>query len=863
MLIVLSPLRQKYIESLLVLLKMQYLSMKTACRARCLWLCWLCLQVLSLDGCASATWRKKSVFQSSNHSVDSSSGSESLGSLAPTAVPIGPDEAAKFPHLASFRGNLLLVREGLQVVVSGEQNSWTPVSVTGLVPLVVAVFEAQGIGSKRGYVRSPALDGVMLRIECSKQCAPGFSVRLEGLDEIASETSPDAGVSGISLNLVSAEEKNSIAQIRIQVGGDGPGILLEALPTAQAKARLYLETVTGAGGNLLAVPEANLVEGGDSKRLSYVQVEASGGQFLLLPAPSSSVTVNGKAARIEASKIASKEASKVASGAPVRGWLFVGDKAVQNGFRAALEQELGAPFGVQELTFDGSIADAGSMMMADSWLANDSGDPLLLLNLGRKPVLRLPVEASAKETCATETCVNETSSGEETPLPFVLRVAGLQAGEDAQKVAGKLLKVVSEPLEQVSFYGQPQAEATTPEQITQMPDMVAVSPLGSQGEQRRFFMRVVAGEGANVVGAGIVRAQQWPIRMQLPQGVYEALFFKRSRGMMCRVPFDVSRRRDPGNIPPVTCGVGQRVAQRGRLPSFAGVSITPADENSFASVRNQRLGVDFGVSPAGDNVAVSILKDLGKIDLEDAEISRRVVPAGKRVILLPCPIDSGVIESLRQTPLASNDTTFVLPVRRCSPNLQNDSWDRIEQMKAFGLNGIATAPRATTIPVGGVGAAEFDPIDAVFPLESIVAAKDLTKVLSKVLSKDPAKEVAVGLGAPVLGRAGTYISVEPIRRLDANRVELTVKIGRAGNISRYQDLPWTLRSLRVLSRGSVLSEVRIDPGNKEYKMAFQMNAKNPMPVRVDLLGRFQGILSSTFHAPDDFIVAETQLLEIK
>jgi hypothetical protein len=46
-------------------------------------------------------------------------------------------------------------------------------------------------------------------------------------------------------------------------------------------------------------------------------------------------------------------------------------------------------------------------------------------------------------------------------------------------------------------------------------------------------------------------------------------------------------------------------------------------------------------------------------------------------------------------------------------------------------------------------------------------------------------------------------------------------------------------------------------------MAFRMNAKNPVPVRVDLLGRFQGILASTFHAPDDFIVAETQLLEIK
>lgn len=855
MLIGLSPLRQKYIESLLVLLKMQYLSMKTACRARRLWLCWLCLQVLSLDGCASATWRKKSVFQSSNQPVESSAGSESSGISAHSTLPIGPDEAAKFPHLASYRGNLLLAREGLQVVVSGEQNSWTPASVTGLVPLVVAVFEAQIIRGKRSYVRSPALDGVILRVECAKQCTPGFSVRLEGLEEIASEASHDDGVSGISLNLVSAEEKKAIAQIRIQVGGEGPGIFLEALPTAQAKARLYIEPLMGAGGNLLAVPEGNLVEGGDSKRLSFVQVEASGGQFLFLPAPSSSITVNGMTARIEASKVA----SKVASGAPVRGWLFVGDKAVQNGFRAALEQELGAPFGVQELKFGSSIADAGSMMMADSWLANDSGDPLLLLNLGRKPVLRLPVEASAEETCASETCANETSSGEETPLPFVLRVAGLQAGEDAQKVAGKLLKVVSESLEQVSFYGQPQTEAATPDHGSQMPDMVAISPLGSQGEQRRFFMRVVAGEGANVVGAGIVRAQQWPIRMQLPQGVYEALFFKRSRGMMCRVPFDVSRRRDPRSIPPVTCGVGQRVAQRGRLPSFAGVSITPADENSFASVRNQRLGVDFGVSPAGDNVAAAILKDLGKSDLEDAEISRLVLPSSKRVILLPCPIDSGVIESLRQTPLASNDTTFALPVRRCSPNLQNDSWDQIEQMKAFGLNGIATAPRATTIPVGGVGASDFDPVNAVFPLESIVAAKDL----SKGLIQDPGKDLTGGLGTPVLGRAGTYISVEPVRRLDANRVELTVKIGRAANISRYQDLPWTLRSLRVLSSGSVLSEVRVDPGQKEYKMAFRMDAKNPIPVRVDLLGRFQGILASTFHAPDDFIVAETQLLEIK
>ena len=833
MLIILSPLRQKYIESLLVLLKMQFLSMKTARRARCLWFCWLCLQILSLDGCASATGRKKAVFPYSNQPVESLAGSDSSGISNLAALPIGPDEVAKFPHLAPYRGDLLLAREGLQVVVSGEQNSWTPASVAGLVPLVAAVFEAQGIGSKRSYVRSPAMDGVLLRVDCSKKCAPEFSVRLEGLEEIASEASPEGGVSGISLNLVAADEKKSIAQIRIQVGGDGPGIFLEAIPAAHAKARLYIEPLTGAGGNLLAVPEGSLVEGGDSKRLSYVQVEASGGQIFILPAPASSVTVNGRVPRIEA--------SQTALNAPVRGWLFVGDKAVQNGFRAALEQELGAPFGAQELKFDSNFAEAGSMMMADSWLANDSGDPLLLLNLGRKPLLRLPVETSP----------DETSSAEETPLPFVLRLAGLQAGEEAQKISGKLLKVVSEPLEQVSFYGQPQAEAATPEQVLQMPDIVAVSPLGSQAEQRKFFMRVVAGEGVNVAGTGIVRTQTWPIRMQLPQGVYEALFFKRSKGLVCRVPFDVSRQRVPGVIPPVTCGPGQSVAKRPRLPSLSDVSVTPADGKSFAAVRNQRLGVDFGLSPPGDKVAAAILKDLGKSDLEDAEISRRFVPSGKRIILLPCPINSGVIENLRQTPLASNDTTFALPVRRCDPHLLSDSWEQVERMKAMGLNAIAIVPPEYLRVPGGVGTSEFNPLDAVFPMESILPAQAVPDDFESVR------------GSPVLGRAGTYISVSRIRRLDANRAELTVKIGRANNISRYQDMSWTLRRLRVLSRGAVLAEVRVEPGQKEHAMTFRLNAKNPTPVRVDLLGRFQGILASTFHAADDFVVAETQPLEIK
>ena len=837
---VLSPLRLKYIERLLVLLKMQFLSMKTARRARCQWLYCLCLLIHFLGGCASATGRKKGLFRSSNQPVESSEvgGSSAVSPLS--ALPIGPDEVTKFPHLAPFRGNLLLAREALQVVVSGEQNSWTSVSGAGLVPLVVGVFEAQVVRGKKTFVRNPAMDGVMLRVECSKQCSPGFSVRLEGVEEIASDSSPEDGVSGISLTLVASERdlgdarasrgsedaKKSVAQVRIQVGGDGPGIFVEALPTVHLRGRLAIEPVTGAGQNLLAVPEGNLIEGGDSKRLSYVQVEASGGQFLILPAPSSSVTleggVNGEVARVEAAK------------SPIRSWFYVGDRAVQNGFRAALEQEVGAPFGVQELKFDSSVADAGSLMMADSWLANDSGDPLLLLNLGRKPVLRLPVEAHAAE---------------ETPLPFVLRLAGVQAGAGVQKIAGKLLKVESESLEQVSFYGQPVPGNATADQGVQMPDMIAVAPLGSQAEQRRLFMRVVAGDGVSVVGAGIIRAQNWPIRMQLPQGVYEALFFKQSRGLICRVPFDVSRQRRQDSIPPVACGVAQRMAQPARLPSLADVMVTPADGtgngigngNSFASVRNQRLGVEFGISPAGDEVAAGILQDIGKSDLDDAEIGRRVLPSGKRVVLLPCPIDSGVIENLRQTPLASNETTFALPVRRCSSNLQSDSWDRIEQMKAMGLNGVATAPLAKTGPLGSLGAGQYNPSDAVFPMEPVVRHS----------------------GAQVLGRAGTYISVDAARRLDANRVELTVKIGRASNISRFQNLAWGLRSLRVISRGAILSEARIQAGAKEYKMTFRMNAKNPIPVRVDLLGRFQGILASAFHAPDDFVVAETQLLDVK
>ena len=814
-----SPLRQKYIESLLVLLKMQFLSMKTTVRGSSLWICMGLLQILWVGGCASGVNRKKALFFQSNQGLEVTKTVEAPGNMLSATLPIGPDESAKYPHLGPFRGNIFLARDGLQVVVSGEQTVWTPSAPTSLVPLVLGVFESRIIGGKKVYVRNPALDGVMLRVECPAKCPSGFSVRLEGLEE----SSPEPGVSGLALSLVSlaGAEKKTIAQIRVQIGGGGPGIFFESLPAEGSKVRLSFDP-QGATGSLLAVREGDLIDGGDSERLSYVQVESAGGQVLVLPSAASSVTLSGNLIKVSG--------PPGASPMPTRWWLFAGDKAVQDGFHLALEQELGATFGAQELKFDSVVTGAGSMQTADSWLANDSGDPLLLLSLVRRPVLQIPLEAY---------------SGDVTPLPFVLRLAGVLPGEHIQAVAGNLLKVLPEVLEQVSFYGQPESESLVSESALQLPDMVAVAPLGADADQRKILLRLVPADGVEATAPGIASTRQWPVRMQLPQGIYEAFFIVRSKGLMCRVPFDVSRRQGPGAIPSVACSPAQRVFQKMRLPKMDGVMVNPAAPALISSVRNRRLGVDFGVSPALDPVTESILKGIGRGDPGDSDGGRRILPSARRTIFLPCPLNHGLIESLRATPLATNDTMFAVPSSRCSLNPHEDSWGWIEQLKAAGLRSSAVIQLPTMnlrkVPLGG------SVLDALFPMETVTRTK----------------ADSIIAGDPILARAGTFISVDSVRRIDPTRAELVVRIGRASNAARYLDPPWKLRRLRILSRGAVLSEVQLDAGRHEYKMLIQLNAVNSLPIRVDLTGRFQGTLANVFDTSDDFVVAETQLLEVK
>ena len=841
------------------------------------------LAMLFFAGCASGINRKKSYFFQSNQGFGfygdadgdgdgdgngdgdgdgDGDGSEFSAPPAPFALPIGPFEVARFPHLAPHRGKVLLGRNGLQVIVAGEQSSWTPVTATSLtsltsptspapngtlVPIILAVFEARGDAGKRTYVRNPALDGVAMRVECAARCAPGLAVRLEGLQE----ASPEAGVTGLSLRLVAGPEavKKTLAQVNVLVGGPGPGILIESLPAegSSGPVSLTFEPQTSPG-SLLAVPESDLVDGGNPKRLSYVQVESAGGQFMILPAPTTAVAVTNKKLRVThglhgavqgANLGANQGSNPTAHLIPLRCWIFIGDQAVQNGFHLALEQELGAPFAGQDLDFSEALTHREPLAppSAESWLANDSGDPLLLLSMARRPIVRIPLEID---------------SPDETPIPFVLRLGGVQVAEKFQKIARSKLKVKPEILEQVSFYGVQTAPA-------QIPDMVAVAPLGAQRELRKLMMRLVSGEGGVSVGAGITRVVQWPVRMELPHGVYEALFFSRAKGLVCRVPFDVSRRRDLGSIPPVACGPAQRGAQPSRLTVIPDIAVTPWT-NPFSIVRNHRLGIEFKVFPAPDKGTVAILEGLGHNDLDHTEASRQVVPVGHRTILLPCPVDSGLLENLRATPLASPDTTFVVPVRGCGPEWQRDSWPVVEQMRGMGLNGGAMIFPAeqNQREQNQIGMQGLTALDVAFPIEAI----------APTASSPTGNAGELPSALPVFGRGGTYLAMGPVRMLAPTRGELTVRIGRALAGTRYLDPPWTLRHLRVVSGGAVLSEAMVDPGRNEYKMSFPVavssaRKQNATTIRVELTGRLQGVMAATLDSYDDFIVGETQLLDVK
>lgn len=797
----------------------------------------------SLASCASAMSRKRTSIIQSNRGVDGSKSGNSGSPAGAAPLPVGPEEVARFPHLAPYRGKILLTRENIQVVVSGEQGDWTMVPSAGTVPLVLAVFESRTVDDRKVFLRNPAISGVGIRVECQFRCPSGLGVRFEALEE----ASPEAGLSGISLLMVSnipvpalapasvPVDNKPAARIKVAIGGPGPGILFEALPVDGTALRFAFEPGISQGIQL-SVSEGDLVEGGDVKRISYVQADSNGGQILILPGPGSPVSVSpGKSTRIGGLP------------QPSRWWLYAGDKSVQAGFHAALEQELGSSFRSRTLNFPGAVPSAGIAGIgapADAWLANDSGDPLLVMNLGRRPVVDVPVE---------------TWSENETPMPFVLRVAGVQAGQRIAKVAGSLLKVESEPVEPVSLYGQP---ATTQVPAAQVPDMVAVVPLGSASEVRKVLMRPVPQDGLEMAGPGILRARRWPVMMQLPFGVYEAFFFSRSRGLTCRVPFDVSRQRESGSVPPVSCDLARRIATPLRLPVFDNVSVVRFDSDKFTPVKNPTLGIEFKVFPEPDAATAETLRELGKVELEETEEIRAAPASSPRTILMPCPVDRGIIDNFRFARLGTAGTTIAIPVRQCSPDPRDTLWTLLEQVKGAGLD-----VRAVPAPESQAPVAARSGLDAVFPLEPIVASSATgTDGANKISG---AAEIARSPGIPdVLGRAGTFLSVGAPRRLDMVRVEVPVRIGRAFTGSRYLDPPWTLRRLRVISEGEVLADVSVDSRRPDYNVPFKMDARTSRKgrarhFRVELAGRIQGVLGSILGVSDEFVVAETQLVEVK
>jgi len=819
--------------------------------------CWTCLAWLgptqpnpfalslvitvAVAGCASVMTRKKSSISQSNRNVElSNTGLAGVPAALQGAgpLPIGPEEVARFPHLAPYRGDILLARDNLQIVASGEQNDWTMIRSSATVPVIMAAFEARMVDGQKAFARITTMGGVSLRVECASRCPSGLGVRLEGLGEAV----PGAGLAGISLALVSnlpfsasetasqipnipnVRQSRPVARLSVSLGGVGPGVFMELLPDRGTNLRLASEFVT-PGGTVLPVHEGDLVEGGDAKRISYVQFDGQGGQILILPETGSQAALlPGKSVRIDATAQAA------------RWWLYAGGKAVQAGFHSAVEQEFGSAFRSRQVSLEGAVPTPRMSSPADAWLTNDSGDPLLMLNLGRDQTVTLPVE---------------TWSANETAIPFVLRTSGFQTGERIAKSAGSLLSVQPESLEQVSLYGQPTATTDAQVPATRLPDMVAVVPLGADSQMRRVLMRYVPADGMEMTGPGMVSVRRWPVTVQLPYGVYEAFFFSRSRGLICRVPFDVSRLREPGSVPPVSCGLAQRAPAQGRLPVLESASIVKFDPDQFAVVRNPVLGVDFKVFPAPDAATRGILRGLGSQETDDGELESRFAPSGgPRTILIPCPLDRGLLESLRFTQLGRMTTTFAIPARNCSSDFRENPWEVIEQMHAKGMYVRAVPPPGASHWMSN--------LDAVFPVESIITS-----------GTGSAKDEVSPAGIPdALGRGGTFLSIGSARRIDKTRVQVPVRIGRAVKGSRYLDPPWTLRRIRVISEGEVLVEVPVDPKRQDYPLSFKLETRGAIKqsvrhFRVELAARVPDTLGAVLGVADDFVVAESQMVDMK
>jgi hypothetical protein len=905
----------KAIESWMVLLKISFLSMEravgtgvcSACAAAGVWrirsryrfdfgmLAIVLGFLLIFTACASSANRKRQTAMRSEQSLvepgsgkrpdeamslgvggsqtqsaplpEIPSGSESAKPHQIDVLPIGPDEVQRFPFLAPYRGFILLVKGRLFVVVDAQQLDWvqgtpstpdTSVTATGLpaqntvkrpaqptilssaqsvahIPLVTAVFNIRPDGKA---LRNIAAESVGIAIDCQHACDGGAAraaFRLSGLAEYG--TNP--GASGLSTGLImrSGGVESPVAQIRVFLADVGPALGVEIdrplLPNAQL--RFAIEPKSSGPGTILVVSEDHFVEGGDASRLSYAQGLVATSQYLVLPGSDSHLLIDRglpiAAHRIRKGpqKVPDFESDFLPSGfsrirvLPGEGarlaktLIFTGEEATQNGFKYALDRELGdeANSVLDGLVFTGlesmgeNITDAPSSyeLRADvrsaGLITNESGDPLLM----------------------------------------AMKSEGLKVKFPTSRFGS------NEKLNEVTFDLSSGIPA----------DIVAVVPIGSAREQRQLLMQASTGEGVTVISRGVVAASRWPVQMRLPNGVYEAFYLARGKGILCRVPFDVSRQRENSATSPVRCGPATRSFSSGTAkPPLRLASLDDVGSRSFLpaalfSIRNERLDLEFKVAPTPSSSVREIFQRLGDSEHDFPETPGLGSAWAPRSVVFPCSNGDGLTALLKSVRIALQGAINFFPFYSCGDSrVDAASLDTAEAMKNLGLKVLLLPPLVSSLLEQRLSL-----IDRLFAWEP----------LFRQSTAAPGEASAGDYPPPSLGRAGTFIEVTGMRRLDSMQVEATIRIGRTARGLRYLETPWRPYRLHALSGGKIIGGWQLEPERSEYKLTFRVAARigskqTGQAVRFLVTGKMDGIVAYLFQASGEFPVASTQFLEL-
>ncbi|MEY4630438.1 MAG: hypothetical protein RIQ81_558, partial [Pseudomonadota bacterium] len=637
---------------------------------------------------------------------------------------------------------------------------------------------------------------------------------------------------------------SQVAQVRVLLSDLGPSVALEVQrpPVANPQLRVALEPRSGVG-TVLVVPEEHIVEGGDLARVSYTQVLAGATQSMLVPGGNGQILVTGPGAitqgqsavqaqfpRVDSNFLAAAMTRlRIIPATPdhsLRGAIFFGDEAVQSGFKHALEQELGNSYDVVT-TGSAGKTDAASRQQGSleaGWIGNDSGQPLLMVTGANGWQIRIP---------------REKYSASETPLPLVFKSSLPPGSIDGLE---PLVQQRQEPLAEVTFES---AQGLAP-------DLLAVVPIGSYREERKLLIKASPAEGMTPIARGVLAVTRWPARMNLPQGVFEAFYMARGRGILCRVPFDVSRQRIDRGMPPVTCSPGWRgvAAAAGqkpmRLAELDAVKSASWLPPNFFTVQNRALGLDFKLAPAPSPATQEIFRRMNDLDFDPPESLGPAPAAGPRFLVYPCGMGQGVMASIRSMRVAARDAVQVFPFHSC------DGAYADEQALAMAEDARRSGARVALLPSTFSSMLdEREPLlDRIFPWETLATGTggDQVHPLS-------------------IGRAGTFVEVTSSRRIDGDRIEATLKVGRMTRGLRYVDTPWVPRRIVALSGGKVLGEWVLEAARSDYKVIFRVASteagkQTRLPVRFVVTGRMDGMVAYLLQASGDFPVATTQFMDV-